>query len=56
MVTPYAVAFSAGSFLHVALTDLLPDLHPAGARRRDMLLALIGGLVLTIGITLLARD
>lgn len=27
VVTPWALAFSAGSFLHVAVTDLLPDLH-----------------------------
>jgi zinc and cadmium transporter len=55
-VTPFAVAFSAGSFLHVALTDLLPDLHPSGARRREMLAALVGGLVLTVAVSLLTRD
>lgn len=54
--TPYAVAFSAGSFLHVALTDLLPDLHPSGARRRDILLALLGGLAFMIGLSLLMPD
>jgi zinc and cadmium transporter len=42
---PWAVGFSAGSFLHVAVTDLLPDLHRAGAERTKLALALIGGLV-----------
>jgi zinc and cadmium transporter len=55
-VTPFAVSFSAGSFLHVALTDLLPDLHPSGPRRREMFFALVGGLVLTVAVSLLARD
>jgi zinc and cadmium transporter len=51
--TPYAVGFSAGSFLHVALTDLLPDLHPRGAQRRDILLALVGGLLFMIALSFL---
>ncbi len=54
--TAYAVAFSAGSFLHVALTDLLPDLHPEGTERRDILIALIGGLAAMVTLTLLLRD
>ena len=41
-VTPWAVAFSAGSFLHVAVTDLLPDLHRQ--RSWGLFLALLGGL------------
>lgn len=44
-VTPYAVAFSAGSFMHVAVTDLLPDLHRSGRTKGALLGALAGGLV-----------
>lgn len=42
---PWAMAFSAGSFLHVAVTDLLPDLHRKGSERMHLVLALLGGLV-----------
>lgn len=42
--THYAVGFSAGSFLHVVVTDLLPDLHRRGRERRALLFAFLGGL------------
>lgn len=41
-VTPWALAFSAGSFLHVAVTDLLPDLHRQRSWR--LFFALLAGL------------
>ncbi len=56
VLTPYAVGFSAGSFLHVAVTDLLPDLHKHGAEKRHLLASFIGGLLLTILLTLVFKD
>jgi zinc and cadmium transporter len=47
-ITPYAVAFSAGSFLHVAVTDLLPDLHWRGGRKWGLVAALLCGLGATV--------
>lgn len=43
---PLAVGFSAGSFLHVVVTDLLPDLHRHGREKRGLLFAFGGGLAL----------
>lgn len=54
--TPYAVAFSAGSFLHVAVTDLLPDLHRRGVERTGLVVALLGGLALMIGLSQIVPD
>jgi zinc and cadmium transporter len=51
-VVPYAVGFSAGSFLHVAVTDLLPDLHRTGAQKHRQLAALVGGLALVLALRL----
>lgn len=50
-VLPYVLAFSAGSFLYVAMADLIPDLHHGGlqggpARQLLMILAGIGTIVL----------
>lgn len=55
-LAPFAIAFSAGSFLHVVVTDLLPDLHREGAERRRLLLALLGGLALTIALSFVLHD
>lgn len=55
-LAPFAIAFSAGSFLHVVVTDLLPDLHREGAERRRLLLALLGGLGLTIALSFVLHD
>jgi zinc and cadmium transporter len=52
-LTPFALAFSAGSFLHAAVTDLLPDLHRRGSARRGLLVALFGGLALMVGLSYL---
>jgi len=55
-LTPFALAFSAGSFLHVAVTDLLPDLHRAGAEKRGLILALLGGLGLMLALMRLVPE
>lgn len=55
-IVPYAVGFSAGSFLHVAVTDLLPDLHREGAEKHRLLAALLGGLALVIGLRLVLPE
>ena len=52
-VTPYALAFSAGTFLHVAFSNLLPEIH---RRRRGALPAaavVAGGLLLMYLLTFL---
>jgi zinc and cadmium transporter len=54
-LTPYAVGFSAGSFLHVAVTDLLPDLHRRGARKTRLIVAFLGGLVGMILLSIFLR-
>lgn len=56
LVAPYAVAFSAGSFLHVAVTDLLPDLHRRGSARTQLVLALIGGLALAVLVSFFGEE
>jgi zinc and cadmium transporter len=42
--TAFALAASAGSFLQLALSDILPDLHRRGASRWRVTLSLLGGL------------
>jgi zinc and cadmium transporter len=52
-ITPYALAFSAGTFLHVAFSDLLPEIH---RRRRGGLPAaavVAGGLLVMYLLTFL---
>lgn len=41
---PRALAFSAGSFLHLAVADLIPDLHRNRTARLPLSLALIAGI------------
>lgn len=53
-VTPWALAFSAGSFLHVAVTDLLPDLHRQ--RKWTLFFALLAGLVPVVALSLLLPE
>ena len=55
VAAPYAVAFSAGSFLHVVVTDLLPDLHRAGRERRALVGAFLAGLALMVLLSLVAE-
>jgi zinc and cadmium transporter len=42
--TAVALAASAGSFLQLSLSDILPDLHRRGGSRWKISLALLGGL------------
>jgi zinc and cadmium transporter len=48
--TAVALAASAGSFLQLSLSDILPDLHRRGGNRWRISLALVGGLVLMWGL------
>jgi zinc and cadmium transporter len=41
--TPLALAASAGTFLHLALSDILPDLHRRGVPRWRLSAALLAG-------------
>ena len=48
-VLPYVLAFAAGSFLYVAMSDLIPDLHRGGLEGGPIRqLLLIGAGILTI--------
>ena len=48
-VLPYVLAFAAGSFLYVAMSDLIPDLHRGGLEGGPLRqLLLIGAGILTI--------
>lgn len=47
-LTPWALAFSAGTFLHVAFSDLLPELH----RQRAKALPAAGLVLLGLGLML----
>jgi len=44
--TSIALAASAGTFLHLSLSDILPDLHRRGVARWSLSFAVIAGLVL----------
>jgi zinc and cadmium transporter len=41
--TAYALAASAGTFLHLSLSDILPDLHRRGGSKMKLSAALLGG-------------
>lgn len=45
---PYVLSFAAGSFLYVAMADLIPDLHRGGGEGSTRQLLLIGAGILTI--------
>ena len=48
-VLPYVLSFAAGSFLYVAMSDLIPDLHRGGVEGGPFRqLVLIGAGILTI--------
>ena len=49
--TPWALAFSAGTFLYIAVSDLLPHVSRHGKERQGRnLVALIGGLLLMLAL------
>ncbi len=49
----YLIAFSAGTFLHVAADDLLPEVHQLSKDRFNRLLAFLLGLVIIWSVTLI---
>ncbi|HEY6098798.1 MAG TPA: ZIP family metal transporter [Anaeromyxobacter sp.] len=50
---PLALAASAGTFLHLSLSDILPDLHRRGASRWRLSAAMVGGIGLMGALSLL---
>jgi zinc and cadmium transporter len=51
-----ALAGSAGTFLHLALSDILPDLHRRGASKWRLSAAMVAGLALMFALTLLRHE
>jgi zinc and cadmium transporter len=51
-----ALAGSAGTFLHLALSDILPDLHRRGASKWRLSAAMVAGLALMLALTLLRHE
>ena len=47
-IVAFALAASAGTFLHLALSDILPDLHRRGTSKWKLSVALLVG-VATMG-------
>ncbi len=54
--TALALAASAGTFLHLSLSDILPDLHRRGESRWRLSAALVAGLAMMAALTLLQHD
>jgi zinc and cadmium transporter len=54
--TAVALSASAGTFLHLALSDILPDLHRRGTSRWRLSAALVAGVALMATLTLLRHD
>ncbi|MBI2981050.1 MAG: ZIP family metal transporter [Deltaproteobacteria bacterium] len=44
-LTGYALSFSAGTFLHIAISDLLPEIHRYSDRRTTLFVSFFLGLV-----------
>jgi zinc and cadmium transporter len=54
--TALALAASAGTFLHLSLSDILPDLHRRGASRWRLSASLVAGVALMAALTLLRHE
>jgi zinc and cadmium transporter len=54
--TAVALAASAGTFLHLSLSDILPDLHRRGASRWRLSASLVVGVALMGALTLLRHE
>jgi zinc and cadmium transporter len=54
--TALALAASAGTFLHLSLSDILPDLHRSGTARWRLSAALVAGVAVMASLTLLRHD
>jgi zinc and cadmium transporter len=48
--TAYALAASSGTFLHLALSDILPDLHRRGGPKGRITAALLVGVAVMWGL------
>jgi len=51
--TAVALAFSGGTFLHLSLSDILPDLHRRGASKWRLSAAMVGGVGMMGALTFL---
>jgi zinc and cadmium transporter len=56
LFTAHALAFSGGTFLHLALSDVLPDLHRRGGSKWRLTVALVAGLALMWALTLVQQE
>lgn len=54
--TPYALAASAGTFLHLAFSDILPDVHRRNGARVSHGLALLAGMAAMWALTLIRHE
>ena len=54
--TSLALAASAGTFLHLSLSDILPDLHRRGASKWRLSAAMVGGVVVMGLLTLVRHE
>jgi len=54
--TAWALAFSGGTFLHLALSDILPDLHRRGGSKWRLTGALLAGLALMWALRLIQHE
>jgi zinc and cadmium transporter len=54
--TSFALAASAGTFLHLALSDILPDLHRRGGSKLRLSGALLFGLAVMWSLTLIGTE
>lgn len=54
--TAYALAFSGGTFLHLSLSDILPDLHRRGGSKWRLTGALLAGLALMWALRLIRHE
>ncbi len=54
--TALALAASAGTFLHLSLSDILPDLHRRGTSKWRLSASLVAGVGLMAALTLLRHD
>ncbi len=54
--TAFALAFSGGTFLHLSLSDILPDLHRRGGSKWRLTGALLAGLALMWALRLIRHE
>jgi zinc and cadmium transporter len=54
--TAWALAFSGGTFLHLSLSDILPDLHRRAGSKWRLTGALLAGLALMWALRLIQHE